>query len=289
MPDRPFHPALLAAGLVATALAAVAVDAFVIEPRWVQVTHHELPLPGLPAAWAGARIVHLTDLHYGNPHSQSLFAWMVRTVNGLEPDLVVVTGDYVVERSAEIQACAFHLGQLSSRHGVVGVLGDHDYTGRAKGTPRRQLDGVVEALEAGGVHLLRDVGVELAGGLRVAGTDPLTGRLQAGSLEQTLERMPEPHLLLSHSPEIIVAASRRDLPMVLCGHTHGGQVVIPFYGPPLTYIKLPRRYASGWSSMGSTRMYTCRGLSTHKSVRFCCRPEIAVFRLVASPRKEGVR
>ena len=93
------------------------------------------------------------------------------------------------------------------------MLGDHDFTGRAKGTPRRPLDGVVEALEACGVHLLRDAGVELAGGLRLAGTDPLTRLLQAGNLEQALETMPDPHLLLSHSPEIIITASRRPVPM----------------------------------------------------------------------------
>src|SRR5437763_329016 len=197
MPDRPFRPVLLAAGLAAAAVAAVALDAFVIEPRWVQVTHHKLALPELPPAWADARIVHLTDLHYGNPRSQSLFEWMVRTVNGMEPDLVVITGDYVVERSAEIQGCAFHLGQLRSRHGILGVLGDHDYTGRAKGPPRRPLDGVVEALEATGVRLLRDAGVELDGGLRLAGTDPMTRLLQAGNLEQALRTMPDPHLLLS--------------------------------------------------------------------------------------------
>src|SRR5207248_2405454 len=129
-------------------------------------------------------------------------------------------------------------------------------------------------------RLLRDAATELPGGLRVAGTDPITRRVRAGSLERALEDAPKPHVVLSHSPEIIIAASERGLPMVLCGHTHGGQVVIPFYGPPLTYIKLPNRYAAGWSSMGATRMYTGRGLSSHKSLRFCCRPEIAVFELV---------
>jgi predicted MPP superfamily phosphohydrolase len=88
-----------------------------------------------------------------------------------------------------------------------------------------------------------------------------------------------PHLLLSHSPDILPKAVERGVPAVLAGHTHGGQVVVPLYGPPVTHLKLPREYASGWSEMRGTRMYTCRGLASHYSLRFLCRPEIAVFTL----------
>jgi predicted MPP superfamily phosphohydrolase len=73
--------------------------------------------------------------------------------------------------------------------------------------------------------------------------------------------------------------------MVLCGHTHGGQVVVPLYGPPVTLIRIHRRYASGWSQMGPTRMYTGRGLASHLSLRFLCRPEVAVFTLRREERE----
>lgn len=278
MPSPPSRPLLLAVGVAAAAAVAVAVDAFLIEPAWVQVTHHDLALPGLPPPWHGARVVHLTDLHYGNPRSRSLFEWMIRKVNEMAPDLVVITGDYVVDHAVEVKGCAHYLEQLRSRHGVIGVLGDHDYAIRAK--PQRPLDGLPESLAGAGLRLLRDDGVELPGGLRVAGTDPITQRVRTGSLERALESTPNPHLFLSHSPEIMVAASKRRLPIVLSGHTHGGQVVIPFFGPPVTYTRLPRRCVSGWCSRGATRVYTCRGLSSHKSLRFCCRPEVAVFRLI---------
>src|SRR5689334_6556518 len=79
-----------AAGVAAAAAAAVAVRAFLIEPLSVEITRHDLALPALPPAWRGARVVHLTDLHYGDPHSARLLSWMVRTVNDLTPDLIVI-------------------------------------------------------------------------------------------------------------------------------------------------------------------------------------------------------
>lgn len=271
---------MVAAGAAAGLAASLAVDAFLIEPALVEVTHHDLPLPELPNGWEGARVVQLTDLHYGDPRSEKLFRWMVRTVNELEPDLVVITGDHILGSSWQMRHCAAYLAELRARHGVVSVLGDHDFARRRK-VPR---EGVLEGLAAAGVRLLRNEWIELDGGLRIAGIDPNTRWVQTGDLDSALHGLEEsgPHLLLSHSPEVIPSAAARGVPMVLAGHTHGGQVVVPFYGPPITMIRLHRRFASGWSSLNGTRMYTCRGLASHKSVRFLCRPEVAVFRLLGA-------
>src|SRR5688572_30267445 len=116
MKDRSFDPLAFLAGLAVAGAAVLAYDAFVLEPTSVEVTHHHLPLPDLPAAWEGARVVHLTDLHYGDPRSKMLHEWMVRTVNGLEPDLIVVTGDFAVSRGSEAKACAHYLAQLCAKH-----------------------------------------------------------------------------------------------------------------------------------------------------------------------------
>jgi predicted MPP superfamily phosphohydrolase len=273
------NPLSILAGAAAGIAAALAVDAFLIEPAWVEVTHHALPLPDLPPSWKGARLVHLTDLHFGAPRTEALFRWMVRTVNDLRPDLVAITGDFILNRASQAEGCAAYISQLRSRHGVVGVLGDHDFRRRRK----RPVEGVPEALEAAGMRLLRNETVELAGGLRVAGLDPSTRVVHFGDLNAALKDQngSAPHLLLAHSPDTILEAAGRGLPMLLCGHTHGGQVVLPFYGPPVTYIRLPNRYASGWSSLDRTRMYTGRGLASHRSLRFLCRPEVAVFELGA--------
>lgn len=280
MKKRPFAPAPLLAGIAAAGAAALAVRAFLIEPTSVEVTEHSLPLPNLPPAWEGARMVHLTDLHYGDPRSERLFREMVETVNALEPDLIVISGDFVVCQESEVAPCVEHLARLRAKHGVVAVLGDHDF--RYKVRPKQPMPGIVDGILGTGIRLLRNESVELPGGLCIAGVDPLTPKLQRADLARALESGPPPHLLLAHSPDIIHQAENHRVPVVLCGHTHGGQVVVPFFGPPITHTWVDREFASGWSSLNGTRMYTGRGLASHHSVRFLCRPEIAVFTLRSS-------
>lgn len=277
MNDRSNDWKIILAAMATAGLAAVALDTVFIEPANVELTYLPLPIPGLPDAWDGAKLMHLTDLHYGDPRSKSLFEWMVRTVNGLNPDLIVITGDYVVNRPSEGIGAAKYLAQLRAKHGILGVLGDHDFQLRNK----KPVKGVVERLEAAGVRLLRNDAVELPGGLRIAGIEPTTRKVRKADLKTALAAVSggQPHLLLSHAPDIIPEAAERGVPMVLCGHTHGGQVVVPFYGPPITHSEVGREYASGWSSLNETRMYTGRGLASHHSLRFCCRPQITLFTL----------
>jgi predicted MPP superfamily phosphohydrolase len=268
---------IVLAAAAAAGIAALAVDSFLVEPSSVEITRYPLPIPNLPEAWVGAKVVHITDLHY--PRSKRLFEWLVRTVNTEEADLIVSTGDYVVHRPSEAVSAAKYLAQLRARHGVLGVLGDHDFHVKTK----QEIHGLVERISGAGVRLLRNTAIELPGGLWIAGIDPSTRKIQRADFDAAVRAVPggKPHLLLSHAPDIIPEASRREVPVVLCGHTHGGQVVVPFYGPPITHSKVSKEYASGWSSLGKTRMYTGRGLASHYSLRFCCRPEITVFTLEA--------
>jgi len=280
MKVSPSDPRVILAGVTLAAVAALAIDSLILEPSSVEVSRYPLPLPNLPEAWEGAKLVHLTDLHYGDPRSERLFKWMVRTVNAEEPDLIAITGDYVVDDPDEAVHAARHLTHLRARHGVLGVLGDHDYHLRRKETLR----GLVDQITGAGVRLLRNTSVELPGGLRVVGIDPTTRKIQRANLGAALRSTAgaRPHLLLSHAPDIIPEAAAAGIPMVLCGHTHGGQVVIPFYGPPVTHSRVSRKHASGWSSLEPTRMYTGRGLASHYSLRFFCRPEITVFTLTSA-------
>jgi predicted MPP superfamily phosphohydrolase len=282
----------LATGLALVGGAALAVHSLLIEPSWVEVSYPTFRLPDLPPFWEGRRVVHLTDLHYGNPRSEPLFRWMVNTVNQLDPDLILITGDFIQDLWRYVEPCVRHLAGLRSRFGVVGVLGDHDFkrlparhVGGGKHPESRSIrytpiGGLAEALDSVGIRILRNESVELEGGLRLAGVDPKTERTDCADLEVALACSPAtPHLLLSHSPDLIGEASARGIPAILAGHTHGGQVVVPFYGPPVTHTHTGRAHASGWSERGRTQMYTTRGLTSHYSLRLFCRPEIAVFEL----------
>jgi predicted MPP superfamily phosphohydrolase len=280
MKDLPLAVPLLA-GVAAAGAAALAVRAFLVEPARIELSQHPLPIPELPEPWIGQRVVHLTDLHYGNPRSERLFREMVETTDRLDPDLILITGDFVTRTAREVGPSLPHLRRLRARHGVIAVLGDHDYDGISK----RPITGLVPALQEIGIRLLRNEGIELPGGLRIAGVDPTTGKVKQADLRKALRSLSAPpHLLLSHSPDIITQASIHEVAMILCGHTHGGQVVVPGYGPPVTHTRVGRHYASGWSQMKGTRMYTGRGLGSHFSLRFCCPPEITEFTLVRDER-----
>lgn len=279
-----------AAGVVLGFAGAVAAYATLVEPAWVEVTHHKLPVNHIPPEWDGARIAHLSDLHYGNPRSHRLIHDAVQVVNDFEPDLVVITGDFLVDRPEQVGPCLELLARVRSRHGIVAVMGDHD-TWRDVRYQRAcrpggklgpkvivPVPGFLDGLRSYGIRLLRNDAVELPGGFLIAGVEPRTARVQWDDLDLALNRCGgrTPHLLLSHAPDLIVDASRHGVPLMLAGHTHGGQVVIPGYGPPVTHCHLHRRHAAGWSEMDGTKLFTIRGLSSHYSLRFLCRPEIAL-------------
>jgi len=276
MSQRSFDPRPVVAGLTVATAASLAVYAFLVEPTAIETTYHDLPVPELPDAWEGRRVVHLSDLHYGDPRSEWLFDRVLTTVNELQPDLILMTGDYVMDHEVEVKPALRHLSRLRAEAGVVGVLGDHDFYERTK----LEIPGIVDGLREIGVRLLRNDAVTLPGGLRVAGTDPTTHRVQRADLDAALAAADgPPHLLLSHSPDLVIQAAERGVRVQLSGHTHGGQVVVPLYGPPITHSDTGREHASGWSQRGATRLYTSRGLASHWSVRFLCRPEIVVFTL----------
>jgi predicted MPP superfamily phosphohydrolase len=277
--NRPPDPKAILLALAAAGVVAAAIDALLIEPAWVQVSRFDVPIADLPPDWDGATVAHLTDLHYGDPRSRQLFEWMVRTVNAEEPDLIVITGDYVVDRASEAIAAASYLARLKAKRAILGVLGDHDY--EYKSRSKQEIKGLVDHVTSAGVRLLRNDAVELPGGLLVAGVDPTTRKLHRSDVPAAFRALRGrlPHLFLTHSPDLIHEIAAENVPLVLCGHTHGGQVVVPFYGPPITHSSVAREFCSGWSRLNETRMFTSRGLGSHFSLRFFCRPQIAILTL----------
>lgn len=259
--------------------AALAARAFLLEPVQVELTQHLVPVPDLPPAWEGAQVLHLSDLHYGDPRSEWLMRLVRERVLALRPRLIVITGDFIVRFRREVNPVVRHVAALTAPGGVLAVLGDHDFYRRTD-VP---VCGIDAALERFGVRVLRNSAVTLPGGLRVAGTDPTTKKVWCANLPASLAAAGGiPHLLLTHSPDLLPEASAAGVPLMWCGHTHGGQVVVPCYGPPVTHTVVGRHFASGWVRWGvhGTRAYVNRGLASHASLRFLCRPEMALHTLV---------
>jgi len=243
-----------------------------VEPRWIQVTHYDVPVDGLPASLDGLRIVQVSDLHRGPRVPDSLIRKAVRVANGESPDIVVLTGDFISRRPENARPCAEILAGLRPRLGAFAVLGNHDHWHGAQA--------VTDALSSQGIRVLNNESRRVAPGLFMIGIDdtwaghPDVRRAWSGVDARAGQ------VLLSHSPVAISLLSGRRC-FAITGHTHGGEVIVPF----IPRSRLPGLrgfpYIGGWYRKDGVRMYVNRGIGLVNPlrIRFRCRPEISVFTL----------
>jgi len=194
---------------------------------WLEITQLRLALPRLPVAFSGYRIVHISDLHLGTWLNQSILDQVVEQVNGLKPDLIAITGDFVTYQP-ELYAPGIieALSRLKSNDGVLAVLGNHDHWSDAQ-VIRQSID------SAGAIDMSNRI-ISLnreSNFLHVAGVD--SHYLRLDRLDLVIEQMPSEGaaILLVHEPDyadISAATGRFDLQ--LSGHSHGGQVRLPGLG-----------------------------------------------------------
>jgi len=250
------------------------------ERHRLTVTRAVFGIRNLPADLEGLRIAHLSDLHAG-PHTPVGFLReAVAMANRLEPDVVLMTGDYADHRAGDLPACTEVLSGLTAPLGVFGALGNHDHEVGVAPT--------IEALTAAGVKVLRNSNAPLGVGpthLWIAGLDDTTG--YRGDFCAALAGIPagEPIVLLSHIPDVLAKASDEDIDLILAGHTHGGQVLIPGIGAPHAPVRLGAELLAGGRRMGHSRIQVSRGIGTTVwPIRYDCPPEIGLFTLRAAGR-----
>jgi predicted MPP superfamily phosphohydrolase len=243
----------------------------------------DVEMPGLSRAWDGYRLAHLTDLHLGQWLSPARLEGVVDLTNGLEPDLIALTGDFLsydLDGSARDLEHAF--GRLSAPDGVFAVLGNHDHW---VGASR-----VRSLLERCAIRELRNDVATLRRGdsvLHLAGVDDVM--VHQDDLEQVVRRLPPggPAILLAHEPDFADRAARTGrFGLQLSGHSHGGQIVLPRFGP---LVRGPHcwKYPIDRYQVGTMTLYTNRGLGSNMWwVRVNCPPEIALITLRV-PRRES--
>lgn len=243
--------------------------------RKVQIARHEVRIAGLPAAFDGYRLVHLSDLHVGALTPKAWATRWAKTATELGADLAVVTGDLVTNGVEFHQDIAGALAHLRARDGAVVSLGNHDYFG--EGEPLMSL------LREASLLVLRNSGLRLTRGgesvyLAVA-DDTWT---QRANLDAALAgRMQgECTVLLAHDPSLFDHAAHSDVALTLSGHTHGGQIAVPFLGRWLSLSHLAHRYHVGFYRRGSSVLYVHPGLgTTGPPIRLGTVPTIAVLTL----------
>lgn len=275
---------LVTGGRAVAGAALAGVYANRLEPFWLDVTLHRMPLHGLPAALHGATLAQLSDLHVGGLMDDRYVTRVLERVRRMEPDFVLYTGDQVTQRLGgdpfgRLERVMRHAAR--GRLGTFGVLGNHDGGRGYLDTPFEPAlaDTVTRILERAGVTMLRNRSTEVAG-LTFAGTDDLwSGRFDLPAALAGV-RPGAPLVMLAHNPDAADRPEWRDeRGWILAGHTHGGQVRLPWLPPPVLNVK-NRRYASGAFRLpGGRAMYVSRGVGFVTPLRFGARPEVPVFTL----------
>lgn len=279
--------AALATGAVGAAYA-------LYEPYRFRLQRHSLEgRQGSPAL----NILHVSDLHLTSKDSRR--AGFVRSVADrldAEPDLVFATGD-LLEDDSGIEPALAALEPLTGRLGRFYVLGSHDYYQSRFKSPTQYLTGSRgsvsaphadhERLEAGlrgqgwvALHNRTEVIAAEVGSIRVAGVDdPYLGRQRTGHIGRAKDDVFA--IGLTHSPDVTSEWALAGFDLVLAGHTHGGQLRLPYFGALVTNSMLPTRLAMGPSRVGDTWLHVSPGAGTSRytPIRFLCRPEVTLLEM----------
>ena len=243
----------------------------------IEVRHNDIAVAALPRAFDGYTILHLSDLHVDlNPEAMQRLAELLPRARY---DLCVLTGDYRGRTYGPYAAALDGMRRLKAclEGPVYGVLGNHDSIR------------MVPALEAMGISMLLNEATPLFRGgdrIHLAGIDD-AHYYRVDNIEKAAGQIPDGAvaILLSHTPEIFRQAAHAGFDVLLCGHTHGGQICLPGAIPLTLDSKLPRRLGSGaWRYRGMAGYTSVGAGSSIVAARINCRPEITLHRLRRADR-----
>lgn len=261
-------------------------------------------IAGLPESLQGTKLVQLSDFHYdGWRLSEDMLEQAIVASNQADPDLVLLTGDFVTDDPAPIHQLVLRLKHLQSRAGIYAILGNHDiYQRHSKAE-------ITSALKGIGIHVLwNKIAYPLGQALPLVGLADYWSHDFNPALVMSRLDANIPRIVLSHNPDTAKLLKQWRVDLQLSGHTHGGQIVIPGIGLIVPWYKkfrqsLPKtirhnipflrkdcvkvvrhwEWAQGFHQVGNNQMYVNRGLGTHLPGRLFCPPEVTTIELVTKP------
>jgi predicted MPP superfamily phosphohydrolase len=236
-----------------------------------------VPIKGLPPSLDGFTIVQMSDVHAGFFMKESRMREYVEIANGLEPDLIALTGDFVATNRSEAAPFMRAMVGLRAKRGIYGCLGNHDMFTESEAEFEREF-------RAAGFKLLRSANdvIDVNGApLNIIGVDFLSWR---DSLDNALRgiRLDGTTVLLLHAPYTFPQAAARGIHLTLSGHTHGGQIALTLGDLILTPARLSTVFLAGLFKIGESHLYVNRGLgTTGPPIRIGAPPEITHLTLKA--------
>ncbi len=262
-------------------------------------------IPDLPSSLDGTRLVQLSDLHYdGLRLSNQMLEEAIAISNDAEPDLIVLTGDYVTDDPSPIYQLVKHLKHLQAPAGICAVLGNHDVHYKHSQVV------ITDALTSIGVQVLwNEIAYPLGSYLPIVGfADYWSGEFRIAPVLNQLEET-TPRIVLSHNPDTAELLKKWRVDLQLSGHTHGSQIILPGIGPIVIYYnqlirKIPRKirkyvpllranwgkvvnhweWAQGFHKVGKNQLYVNRGLGTYPPGRLFCPPEVTIITLLSDSK-----
>ena len=252
-----------------------------VEPRMLDITRHTIKNAELPSGFDGVRVIQFSDTHIGFQYTMEQLKQLIIKINKLKPDLIVFTGDLLDDprHFTEKNKLISMLSNLDAPLGKFAVYGNHDHGGYGS-------DLYKQIMEQSGFTLLLNTStaIKLLDGssIWIAGIDD--AMLGNPDLNASMAKIPTNSytILLSHAPDKAEEAAQYPIQMQMSGHSHGGQIQIPFYGPLVT-PPFAEKYVEGFYTVGPNdglTLYVNRGLGTTRlPFRFLSQPELAIFTL----------
>jgi uncharacterized protein len=252
----------------------------------VEIVPQRIRLARLPKGFDGFRIAQLSDIHMGPFITAGYIRRCVAITNGLNPALIVLTGDYIAWDPGVAREVVRALAGLRAPQGVFGCLGNHEGESNTE-------DYVASLFAEQGIHILRQqrAPIQLASEtVNLMGIDDPRGETEAEWMRDIYRRLDKGlvmpgtvNILLAHEPSVFAfdRAAELGIDLMLSGHTHGGQLALEFVHRGLNLSHLLYRYTSGWYEQRSTKLYVNRGIGTTGfPIRLGTRPEITILELV---------
>jgi predicted MPP superfamily phosphohydrolase len=258
--------------------------ATVYEPRTLALRRYTVPIAGLPPAMDGYTIAQISDTHYGPFISLDDVMRAIDMANACKPDFTVLTGDYVSRTPKTIPDGVGILSEIRARHGVAAVLGNHDHwEGRADCRAAFQQIGL-PLIDNGRLFLTRDGQVDAArggDGICLAGVGDLWEDVV--DVRKALQGVdPDvPRIMLSHNPDVAEDLSHNErIDLMFSGHTHGGQISVPYRGAIILPSAYGRKYEGGYCMGPRHPVIVSRGVGlVGVPYRFRVQPEVVVATL----------
>lgn len=246
-----------------------------IESRWIKTEKINLISRDIPKSFIGKKIVFITDIHHGPFFSIERVQKLVERINKLNPDYIIMGGDYTHREPKYIEPLFNELKKIKSNDGIYAVLGNHDHWEDAELTKQMMLRNGIKICDNKSYWVkINDDSIKIGG----------VGDLWEDSqeIDSTIYDLKKTDfsILITHNPDYLESMPKDMIDFTLSGHSHGGQMTFFGMWAPMLPSKYGQKYRYGLKQFGDMKSYISSGIGTiTPPLRFFCRPEIVLINL----------